>query len=502
MSFLTYWSDGITNCVPTIHFASAHMKLFVDHYPTSGQHIVPRQNVGCLQDIPYGQYLYGVHGESILNGGLSDIEGICGRGNTFKTVLMKFKFLRVLDRYEPFVMEEYETEGSGSVDRTYQLAMQFPNLAGVDLEMENRLRFSSVRDQWGDEWFDKLRKFGEAKFKSAKTDQFTTPFRDKYTGEAIKTIRPTGALVDSLSQLNVATVDKIFDKAKVGEGAANVDSMKASAAKSQIMGQMPGVTGRYGIKIGLTAHIGDQIQIDAYVPPAQKLGFLKQKQGLKRVPENFTFLTHMLLFVIKATPLIHKDTKAPLYPADSEDNIEGDCDLMMLLVQVLRSKYGASGMPFEVVVSQAEGVLIGLTEFNYIKGFDRYGISGNDTTYNLDLVPDVSLRRTTIRGKINADVRLQRALEITSEMCQMKNLWGDSRFGEDEKDILCTPKELYDDLKAKGYDWDLILTQTRGYWIYEENEATHPLKFLSTKDLLRMRKGLYHPWWMEKLPTK
>lgn len=477
------------------------MRTFQDFYPNTGQQLVPLLNIGCLMDIPYGRYHFGAHGESILNGGLAHIDGVCGRANTFKTVLEKFKFLRAMDRYEQFILEEYETEGSGSIDRTYELARQFPNLSGLDLEKMGRMRFTSVRDSWGDEWFDDLCTMGEAKIKDTKKWTLATPFVDKRTGENITTLVPTGAIVDSLSGFNVSTVLKIFDKAKIGEGAANVDSMKGSAAKSQMVGLLPGVTGRSNIFIGLTAHIGDQIQIDTYTPVAQKLGFLKQKQGLKRVPENYTFLTHSLMMAIKTTVLCHKDTKAPLYPRNSDDNMEGDTDLMTMTVQTLRSKFGPSGMPFELIVSQSDGILVGMSEFNYIKSFDRFGLNGNDQNYALDLYPDVMLRRTTIRNKIETDLKLQRALEITSELCQMQNLWDDRKFGIDEKDILCTPKELYSDLKAKGYDWDIILGQTRGYWIFSESEANNPLKFLSTKDLLRMRKGLYHPWWMSEKPN-
>lgn len=47
-----------------------------------------------------------------------------------------------------------------------------------------------------------------------------------------------------------------------------------------------------------------------------------------------------------------------------------------------------------------------------------------------------------------------------------------------------------------GYDWDLILNGTRGYWMCEEDEHLTDKKFLSTYDLLRMRKGQYKPYWM------
>lgn len=59
---------------------------------------------------------------------------------------------------------------------------------------------------------------------------------------------------------------------------------------------------------------------------------------------------------------------------------------------------------------------------------------------------------------------------------------------------------MYKDLKDLGYDWDELL-DTRGYWVFEEHAADEK-PFLSTKDLLEMRKGLYTPWWHAKAGGK
>ena len=47
--------------------------------------IKPAFNVGAGFDIPTGQYHIGIHGESILNGGMSPIVSIAGPGNSFKS---------------------------------------------------------------------------------------------------------------------------------------------------------------------------------------------------------------------------------------------------------------------------------------------------------------------------------------------------------------------------------------------------------------------------------
>ena len=63
------------------------------------------------------------------------------------------------------------------------------------------------------------------------------------------------------------------------------------------------------------------------------------------------------------------------------------------------------------------------------------------------------------------------------------------------ENLLCTPKELYDDLIKLGYDWDILLN-TRGWWTID-NETKELPPFLSTKDLLLMRTNEYTPYWLE-----
>jgi hypothetical protein len=142
----------------------------------------------------------------------------------------------------------------------------------------------------------------------------------------------------------------------------------------------------------------------------------------------------------------------------------------------------------QLLVSQQDGILPALSEFHYIKVNDRYGLEGNVQNYTLALRPDIALSRTKVRSKINGDPLLRRALNITSEMCQINQLYD---YLDD--DIYCTPKQLYDDLKAKGYDWEMLL-KTRGRWTYDNDQ--HPVPFLSTMDLMRMRAGKYHPYWL------
>jgi len=461
--------------------------------------IRPFLNLGCLFDIPTGTYMKGKHGESILNGGLSYITGIGGRGNTYKSTLAHFMVLRALDRYHQSQAMVYDTEISLTMQRLNHLARWMPTIGSEDkeslpdLEETERVVLTDKTVMMGNKWFDEYRTGLKERHKAKDKELLTTPFLDK-NGELIKAFNPFIAEIDSLSQMDIEAVEDMYDKAEVGDSKLNTEALKGAAAKSQMLMQLPGLTGGGGSYLLMTAHMGDEHQLDPYAPPAKKLTFLKGKVKFKRVPENFTFLTNNCWFCNSATVLLNQANKTPEFPRDKDDDLKGDTDLMVVSLQNLRAKSGPTGLPMDIVVSQRDGVHVGLTEFYYIKKHGKYGLGGHDRAYYLELVPDVSLQRTTVRGKIDETPTLQRALEITSEMCQMRNLWHDLPAG-----LLISPKELYEKLKEKKYDIDVLLTHTRGYWMFEEDAAKEPKKFLSTMDLLKMAAGEYHPWWYDEL---
>ena len=193
---------------------------------------------------------------------------------------------------------------------------------------------------------------------------------------------------------------------------------------------------------------------------------------------------------IKFSPLrwlgnrLNKSTNEPEFP--SGDSYNKDPDLNLVNLMLVRSKSGESGVSIDIIVSQTEGVLPHLSQFYYLKNSGRFGLSGNDRNYQLELLPDVNLSRTTVRSKIDENPKLRRALEITSELCQITQYWRNI-----DRELICTPKELYEGIKSQGYDWDKIL-ETRGWWTIDNDN--HPVPFLSTMDLMKMRLGLYKPY--------
>jgi hypothetical protein len=457
----------------------------------------PMYNIGCLFDIQTGSYVLGKNGEAILNGGLALLTGVCGLPNTYKSTIAHYMLLTVMDRIVQANGQVYDTEMSVSENRFQQFARRYDNLVkenlfyDVDTNPEGRLLLTDAATVKGDIWFEETKKYADMKMDKVNIKKVTgvTPFMSKRSGVLFEAMYPSISEIDSLSRMPITSVDAILDKNAVGESGNNVEAFRSSHAKNQLLIQTPVLTAGAAMPMIMTAHVSDKLVLDAYAPDVKKLAFLKGNLKLKYVPDQFNFLMNNLWFCFSAVKLVNQNTKAAEYPRNSDDTDKQSSDLMCITLMNLRGKYGASGLPYEYIVSQSEGILVGLTEFNYLKQYDRFGLGGNLMNYHLELYPDVNLSRTTIRSKLDQDPLLCRAMEITSELCQIKNLWHDLPKG-----LFKTPLEIRTKLTELGYDWNILLS-TRGYWVFEG--SNHPKEFLSTMDLMRMAGQTYHPYWYD-----
>lgn len=460
--------------------------------------IRPLLNVGCLFDIFTGRYHYGKYGEAILNGGFGHVTGVGGQGNTFKSVLLHYFILQALNRYQRTMAQVYDTEGSVSGARLAGLSVHLENIADVDLQDTGRMMITDSPTMKADVWYRAFRDYTDNKVakENRKAWTVTSPFWDDKSASFIQTLVPTLCEIDSLSMATTTGVQNIYDEKDIGSSDMNTEALRSSRDKSQMLMDMADSTIATNTFVAMSAHVGPQHQLDPRSPPAKQLLFLKQKVAFKHVPQKFTFTTNVLWYVTGAEVMKNDSTKSVEFPRSRDDDLKGDTDLQKLTIMALRNKYGASGIPFEVILSQDEGVLEGLTFFNYIRSFDRFGLGGNVQNYFVELAPDISLSRTTIRGKIDESYRLRRALEVTAQLCQMMNHW------DDPEHLFKTPKQIYEALTAQGYDVGALLENTRAYWIYEEDKESNPYFYLSTLDILNMCKSEnpYIPYWLEECP--
>ncbi|QXO10115.1 hypothetical protein pEaSNUABM37_00154 [Erwinia phage pEa_SNUABM_37] len=448
--------------------------------------IRPLLNIGAGFDIPTGSYRLGKHGESILNGGLAPYTAIVGKGNTFKTAIMMFMMGRVLERYNNSNALHYDTECTFGTDRILSLMSHLEPGTAQSWIDDGRIYLTDDSIAKGNEWFKKtVQDYAGLKQKDRKS-MGTLPFVDS-NGNLIPYLYPTVNGADSISEMKFNDLEKNYAKMEIGQGEMQTEAMRVSNAKRMLIEKTQGYANGGGLYVIMSAHLGKELNMDGK-PQEKKTTFMKQGDKISKVPSQILSLPNNAWEISTGTVLINRDTKEWMYPKPGDVETAGNPDLLTLIAKNLRGKNGPSGVPWEFVMSQSEGLLPSLTEFNHIKNCNRYGLGGNDRNYYVELLPDVKLMRTTVRGKIDETPELRRALEITMEMCQMRYLW----HTRDPKYNM-TPLELREGLEKKGYKWDQLLN-TRGFWTYEEDN--HPLPFLSTMDLLRMYHDEYRPFWM------
>lgn len=458
-----------------------------------GPIIKPMFNIGALLDIPTGNWVTGLHGESILNGGLGYITGMVGIGNNFKSTILHYMMLsafgRVCEAYKTNMMT-YDTEVNIHENRLLELTKRIPAFKDSNVIDDKSWVITDKTVYSGDKYFDLLKEDLEQKTKNAKDYTVATPFPDRDGKSPFKMLLPTFGEVDSLTEFQSKSELKMLDENSLGDAGANTFHMRSGLIKHRFLMEIPQLAGSAYYYIGITGQLGKDIAIPSgsggMAVPVKKLQYLKYGDKMKGVTDKFSFATNNCWHAYNASPLINQSTKEPEYPNDL-GSFSGDTDLNLVSLKMLRSKSGPTGYGIDLIVSQREGVLPELSEFHFIKTLDRYGISGTLQHYALDLYPSCKLQRTTVRNKIDTDPFLRRAINITAELCEMKYFMPHVEILE--------PKVLYDTLEKKGYDWKQLLA-TRGYWTL--NNETHPVPFLSTLDLVNMAMDKYKPYWMKE----
>ncbi len=451
--------------------------------------LIPAFNIGGLRDVPTGRYYTGAKGESLLAGGLAPVTGYGGRGNAFKSTLAFYDQLTAMNRYG-LSGQSYDTEESMQYGRWEDIMQTIaPEIQFMDEWVDQgRFIITKASKYNGSEWLSLLRKVTKETSKEASAN-VVTPFLDR-EGKPIKVLRPYVVSIDSLSGFSTGNIEELREKQSLGSGSRNTEDARAAGGRSQLINELPVFCARNGVNAILTVHMGDNIQLDPHAPPSKKLASMKNNIKFKRVPENFTFLTNNCWLVENKGPgSLLQDDKTPTYPKDKADRVEGTPDLQLLSLTSLRCKTGMTNYTMPLVVSQSMGLLPHLSEYHFLKTNSYWGFNGHPTNHQLSIYPELNLGRTTIREKIDSDPLLCRALTITAELLQIHQTMKNRLPAE----YFCTASELYESLKTQGYDWKVLL-QTRGYWTYDQYD--NPIPYLSTLDLLKMRQGIYRPYWM------
>jgi hypothetical protein len=341
----------------------------------------PALNIGCGIDSITGTYHTGRYGESILNGGLTGSQAIQGPPNASKTTITFDFELILLERYRQYLYNHFCTEGSGKYERFNKLAKKYPRMSQIEhgnpllTKEERRVIITSQTDMWGDIFFSKVEAYAKSRGKEKKKE---TPFPDGLGG-LIKILMPFGVGVDSLTMMNVSTVEtNIVGKNKIGDSGGKVQYMHGGLAKKQFIDRIPNVSINGGIIFILTSHVGKEIEMDPYAPKKPKLAH--GKRGIKAlgVCGTYEYVNGFIMEIHDAT-ILKNDTKntGVLYPSTDQDRVGDGKDLMEISVKFSRSKGGGSGGMLDLVVSQRDGLQAHLGIFHNLKeSCGRYGIEG------------------------------------------------------------------------------------------------------------------------------
>lgn len=459
-------------------------------------------NVGGLFDMVNGRYVMGMDGQMILNGGLASTVSVGGPANVGKTEQSIFLIANVLSTYcapsNDVKVLALDTEYSLDLERFERIFSRYENLKDMDVfSTDGPVIINDQSQGWGDEWFELIKTYAaERNKKLAKLIRKTPAIdqiasKDAGTNVALSLPVPTIAFLDSLSELKTSEVqNKTLEKNNVGSSDNNMLYMREANAKAQILTQVGRICRLGGLIWVNTAHYGFKAEMGGQYDP-KPVDLTHGRRGLtpKGVTEKYKFVGQ-ITYETHGHGIKSASGEGVEYPAIPSDR-ENDCkDLTWALIVPSRNKSGNSGGGFKLISSQREGVRMDLTCYDYLKNEGkRFGLTGDKgaTNFAFDLLPDVNLTRTTIRGKMRNDERLRRVAELTAQIAYMYRCWD-----IDDKYIMTMP-EIIEKITAKGYTLDEIVN-TRGHWCFVEDEKYFKNE-LSAIDLLRIAVGEFTPKW-------
>lgn len=453
--------------------------------------------VGAGLDISTGYFIRGTHDQYVLNGGVGAVTGAVGPGNSNKTTITRFMEFSALSKVIHTCLDDtwgitYDTETNAHENRQSHLAAGIRGLDAFDIIGNKIWQLTDRTEYSGDEAYMLLKKALIDKRKDKRAKLYPTAFLNR-EGGVLETLPPTFSDIDSLTKFTSENVDKTLEGTMLSDSKNNTAFMQAGLAKTKMLGEIPSLCSGAMHYFFFTAHIGksgpEMGAGPGTPPPRKQLQGMPQGEVIKGVTNDFFYLMQNCWLFHSCRPYLNKTTKAPEFPYEPGDEVSGDNDLQIVTLRQLRGKAGGTHYSIEIVVSQRDGVLASLSDFNLIRDENYFGLIGGDKNYHCALYPDVKLSRTTIRKKLREDPKLERAIEIVSQMKQIE------QYHPNLKGLMLSPEELYSKITEAGYDWNFILNETRSWHTFDDERA--PGWPLSTVDLNRMAQGLYHPYWLE-----
>lgn len=447
--------------------------------------------IGLGLDIPNCTFITGAKNETLISSYTASVIGMVGLNNSFKSTIVYDIMFSILDRYgdDEQYANIYDADLNVKPDRLNKLAAKYKNLPSPIIDEDFNSEVLDVTDKskmYANEWTPSLREWAESRSKD-KLKEYTAYSKP---GNKCMVLTPTVTLIDTLSKFEPKEALEMLENTKK-KGDTNMYNVRVGGFKDKFIGETPVIAAKSNCFLIMCAHTGKKMNLDVtpHGPqPKKQMAFLGGDEYLKSVSPKFGELTQVIFYAHQAVVFKNPTTKLAEYPKPGGES-EQATDLQKVRLQPLRSKIGASGYVLPILISQTEGVLPHLSAFEYLKVNGKFGFEGNDRNYNMVLLPDVKLSRTTVRGKIDSNPKLRRTLEILRDLHQLKVYHPDTVASG----LWCEPETLYEDLIGKGYNWDDLLNTIEYVPLDSYNDEVLP--HLSVVDLLRMRLDDYKPYW-------
>lgn len=467
------------------------MKQLNDSIPVKA-----RFNTSLYLDVITGRPQSGRYGDTVNNGGIAPYTGTIGGPNQGKSTWNDTQGLILNSRYDiPYLSHNNEAESQP--ERIRDLATYFaPEIVNYPNPMRDHetIKMLDLSAYSASDMHEVIRQLAFERERRRDELMRDTPFVDE-NGEVIRILHPFAHAQDSLSQWQSSTIDKKMGEEEVGDKSKQTFGLMHGMSKTQMIAEFPSFCARAGMMFFQTAHLGPKYQLNPYAPMRKKLEFMAMDLDMKFVANNFNYLPNNLWWIMGNAPLLKKGSDNKYYQEYPEpgSRLEKDSDLMLTSLVNLRGKNGPTGVPCELVMSQAKGYIPYLTNFRLTRESETgnalgFGISGTDKAMYLDILPEIKFNRFNLREVAEQEPRLVRAMMFNAELCILSE-----RVKNYPRERLCSPAELYETIKKK-WDWKEIL-DTRDHWTWDHYENKTP--YLSIYDLLNMRIDTYNPYWKQ-----
>lgn len=435
-------------------------------------------NTGTLFDLATGRYELGFDGEWYLNGGLSThINMLVGMSSQYKSTLANSLCIRCVGIYKDtdYIIKDSEDAINKDKNRAMRMAEEY-----YTDDLKKRMMWLDAEHYNLDNTDEYIRKYCLLRQRDKKELTVETPFLDQMTGKRLKVWKPTFLNVDSLSMLRAEVEEELLDSEKskgIGDSKINTLHMADGNKKTIFTLAMRRRCQQHGIVFMVTGHYDSQIQMDPYAVVPKDTLFSKGNFKVKGCGSEIKFLA--TIYARCQATLLQDSGKLALY---GEDNTQPkDVHEVSLLLERCKTSNAGEATPF--VVSQTEGLLNTVTNYHYLRLHNYFGLNGNKQKQQVALYPDLTISRNTIRELAKSTPQLRRALELTAQLCFIKNNWTIKTI---PYDLNVEPKALFDKLmsdKNKTLVDDIL--NSRGYWTYLKDDR-HYMSLFKILELAKL----------------